>query len=191
MRSIVASVAALLLAGGALAEEKNDGSVRVQGKNGNIVIGPDGSVRIGDGSGAVNVGADGSVEVRDAGGSVTLPGAGPATAGAGAAETITANRSNGSRDCKGGAVRITGNNNHYTFTNCSKVSVLGNYNDVTLGAGAGSVELLGNYNRANVDSLEAASLPGNYNTVTWAQGAGGKDPRIDNPGRFNKVTRRP
>lgn len=170
----------------AFAEE----AVTVQGKKkgGSVIIGPDGSVQvIGDDGSAVDVGADGTVNVKGSDGSrVKVDPTTTTVAPAGGAVNLVDNNVAGTRDCGGGTASIAGNRNKITFTNCSNVYVRGNYNQVTLGAGAENVELLGNYNKAFAGTLSKGSLMGNYNSLEYTGGAA----KIWNPGKHNSVTKK-
>ena len=61
-------------------------------------------------------------------------------------------------DCRGGAASISGNNNHLTLQDCSRLSLLGNRNDVV-------VSLVGS---------AVIEVPGNRNQVTYTVVRGGE-----------------
>lgn len=185
MNRLVLAIALAVATTAAAAEKKDPAK-----KPASVIIGPDGSVKVVEDGNVVDVGADGGITVDAADGTkVRMEGTG-ADGSSVTGDSITHNSGKGKHDCKGGSISILGNKNNYTFSNCAKVSVLGNYNVVTLASGAQAVELLGNYNTANVDTLASGNLMGNYNKLNWTAGAGGKDPQLSNPGRSNKITKK-
>jgi Protein of unknown function (DUF3060) len=96
-----------------------------------------------------------------------------------------------SYDCHGGTAAIDGRENILTFRNCTRVTISGNENQVTLADDAPAVDVLGSENTVVLTRVASIRVLGNENKVSWkaAAGGSGKKPKIANRGRRNQIRR--
>ena len=92
-------------------------------------------------------------------------------------------------DCAGGAASINGNRNILTLSNCSQVSVAGNYNQITLSGDSPDLSVPGNDNHVVAGNVKKISTLGNKNIVTWTSPKEDEKPSILNPGTGNSISR--
>lgn len=88
----------------------------------------------------------------------------------GAAQTIVANGQHRAVDCGGGSLAIAGNANTVSVSNCTRVDVAGNHNQIV----------------ASFARDGAVSMPGNHNVLRWRAPAAIRV-GVDDPGTGNRV----
>lgn len=83
-------------------------------------------------------------------------------------------------DCEGSDASIEGNRNTVTLSHCSQVTVIGNYNHVTLAEDCPDLAVPGNYNQVAAGQVKKINTMGNDNTVTWTSPKEDDRPSVSN-----------
>ena len=86
--------------------------------------------------------------------------------------TIVVNGTTRDVDCRNGELVLNGNNSRFTVSNCSRVTIAGNHNDL----------------HVNFSTPGRLTVVGNDNRVAWHK-AGDIQVRVTNPGNNNSVVR--
>src|SRR5262245_19452131 len=92
---------------------------------------------------------------------------------------ISGDRTKESHDCHGGSASITGKHNTVSLRHCSLVTIVGNFNHVTMEEECPALEVWGNSNEIAAGRAKSISVPGNQNTVTWSSARDRKSTRLN------------
>ena len=92
-------------------------------------------------------------------------------------------------NCEGGTANVKGNRDTVTLTDCSQVSITGNYNHVTLSGNSPDLDVMGNNNQVAAGHVKKISTMGNKNAVTWTSPNEDEKPSISNLGNGNSISR--